>query len=348
MSAQHQQSISEHLQSEPAATSGLKAQGTVSTVSSAPAGPLGDWKDYGEYRGPPQICDYTPEDISAAVELPHECTRGENHIFFEGAWMGMNSLVEKLVRPYDKELVQTVCVLPCLDHILPCLDMKCLLPLYLRRNASDALVMRQMFLNGDMDVVDARGNFSTALDAGANIGISSVFFSIMYPYAKIVSIEPERRNFRILRMNANAYGSRILPIKAALWPSVSTLALVKGGRDTSIPEWGFEVFELDKVPSETKIEDTLQGVSIPFILELFGMRGFEFLKIDIEGSELELFTASRENQLRWLQRSRYAVVELHEDMRKGSGTRVMEAFESLSPKWEASNPGGEFVVFQKV
>ena len=53
------------------------------------------------------------------------------------------------------------------------------------------------------------------IDAGANVGMSAVYFALRYPVAKIVAIEPELTSFRILEKNARLF-PQIIPIRAAL------------------------------------------------------------------------------------------------------------------------------------
>ena len=54
------------------------------------------------------------------------------------------------------------------------------------------------------------------VDAGANIGLSTVFFANKFPQAKIVAIEPEPSNFAMLRDNVAPYPN-VTPVQAALW-----------------------------------------------------------------------------------------------------------------------------------
>jgi len=54
------------------------------------------------------------------------------------------------------------------------------------------------------------------IDAGANIGISALYFAQRFPDAKIYAIEPEEGNFELLKKNCNGRPNIILK-KAALW-----------------------------------------------------------------------------------------------------------------------------------
>ena len=52
-----------------------------------------------------------------------------------------------------------------------------------------------------------------------------------------------------------------------------------------------------QVGKDKIIIDRLQGVSISFLASSFGIRAFDMLKIDIEGSEKELLTPKSGNDL---------------------------------------------------
>ena len=48
------------------------------------------------------------------------------------------------------------------------------------------------------------------LDAGANIGLASRIFAMLWPHAMIISLEPDADNFAMLELNA-AMASNIRP-----------------------------------------------------------------------------------------------------------------------------------------
>ena len=54
------------------------------------------------------------------------------------------------------------------------------------------------------------------IDAGANVGMSAVYFSLRYLRTTAIAIEPEPTNFAVLEENAKLF-SKIVPMHAALW-----------------------------------------------------------------------------------------------------------------------------------
>jgi FkbM family methyltransferase len=73
------------------------------------------------------------------------------------------------------------------------------------------------------------------IDAGANIGLSALFFANKYPDAKIFAIEPEETNYKLLELNTKPYNNVCL-IKAALWDSVRKIHLF----DTGLGKDGYD------------------------------------------------------------------------------------------------------------
>jgi FkbM family methyltransferase len=131
------------------------------------------------------------------------------------------------------------------------------------------------------------------IDAGAHIGLSSVFFALRYPKARIVAIEPDDSNFALLKKNAAPF-KNVTPIKAGLWSHETTLKISNPGADT----WSFRVQEGQGIPA----------VTVPGLLQRFGRRQVDLLKIDIEGSEVELLKQSAS----WIASVEAMVIELHD------------------------------------
>ena len=85
-------------------------------------------------------------------------------------------------------------------------------------------------------------------------------------------------------------------------PDVASWSLPAGAGDGR--EWATQVRE-----SNGREDDaTVEGWDIPSLLELAGGREIDLLKVDIEGSELEIFD---NNSSRWLPKVRNICIELH-------------------------------------
>ena len=65
-------------------------------------------------------------------------------------------------------------------------------PVHLRLRTTDVALCREIFVNGIYDQEFSREP-ETILDAGANIGLTAVFFANRFPCARIVAVEPRLR-----------------------------------------------------------------------------------------------------------------------------------------------------------
>jgi FkbM family methyltransferase len=181
-------------------------------------------------------------------------------------------------------------------------------PIAVRANTSDVACLEKVFVDEEYRLpVDANPVFAIQpkliVDAGANIGMATLYFAHAFPGARIVAVEPEAGNFAILE--ANCKGLRNVTVKhAALWPTEAPLRLANADRGN----WGFSVQE--GVGGGSPIA----AVTVPQLLAESGLPRIDLLKLDIEGAERELFGESCEA---WLPKVGTIVIELHDRLAEG-------------------------------
>ena len=100
-------------------------------------------------------------------------------------------------------------------------------PVYLRARTTDVALCREIFLDGLYEAEFCEAP-RVIVDAGANIGLSSVFYANEFPEARIIAIEPEASNYEMLLKNIAPYPG-ITPVHAALWKENGTLNLCDTG-----------------------------------------------------------------------------------------------------------------------
>lgn len=187
-------------------------------------------------------------------------------------------------------------------------------PVVYRKDTIDSYTLKEVFFFTEYNI---KFPFSSAeqlfiIDAGANIGFTSVYFANKYPNSTILAVEPEEGNFVYLQRNIEKYPN-ISARRCAVWPKKAHVEL----RDNGYGYRGYMVEEM-KTPSRHAVE----AVSIA---DLLGDRSvIDLLKIDIEGSEKELFTSNYQS---WLPRVKCLVIELHDRLVDGCSRQV---FRTLS------------------
>jgi FkbM family methyltransferase len=200
----------------------------------------------------------------------------------------------------------------------------------MRKNTSDEKVFWQIFVEKELDL-DYKIEPKLIIDGGANIGASTLWFAKKFPSAQIIAVEPEESNFKILQKNCGALPNVKL-IKAALWNKNTELKI----KNIGLGKWGFAVVEAK--PDDKK---KITAIMIDNILADSGLEEIDILKLDIEGSEKELFESGFEN---WLGKTKILIIELHEQLRPGAE----QEFRSAIAKYNfAENRNGEKVVLIK-
>lgn len=181
-----------------------------------------------------------------------------------------------------------------------------------RPGTVDLVTFREVFLREAYRIpFPSEFQPATIIDAGANIGFTSVFWAKFFPNARIAAIEPEPENFELLAKNASPYPA-IRPIHGALWKYGGQLAVRNKG-------YGLRGFMTEE--TTTPAEDTVPGYTIPQLMQMLNWPAIDLLKMDIEGSEKEIFEADTS----WLGSVRCLVIELHDRMKPGSTQAVTNA-----------------------
>jgi|APTNR8051073442_1049403.scaffolds.fasta_scaffold00742_7 FkbM family methyltransferase len=188
-------------------------------------------------------------------------------------------------------------------------------PIHIRPNTSDGPTFEQVILHREYDPGDFKkrlGEIRFIVDAGANIGLTSVFFARMFPEAKIIAIEPDRDNYQILLKNTG-HLPRVTGLMTGLWHRKASLVVKDGG-------YGAYGLTVEEVPSEHP--GALEAIAVQDIVQMSGHPVIDILKIDIEGSEKEVFSSNYES---WLPKTKCLIIELHDRKRKGCSQAVFAA-----------------------
>jgi FkbM family methyltransferase len=120
------------------------------------------------------------------------------------------------------------------------------------------------------------------IDAGANIGLSVIYFKQLYPNAEIIAFEPDDLVYNILKYNINSFGyQNVKLIKTGLWDVDTKLRFFSEGADG-----GRIATSIDK--------EKLIEVQTERLLKYLNKR-VDFLKIDIEGAEIRVLRDCQKN-----------------------------------------------------
>lgn len=143
------------------------------------------------------------------------------------------------------------------------------------------------------------GRTPVIVDAGANIGGASLWFSRQFPQARIFAIEPDPANAELCRRNTHARGVEV--IEAAIGSKPGSVSLI-----SSDAAWGTQTTRGGDIPIVT-ISELLGRVQNAHLL---------IAKIDIEGFEADLFA----DEIAWISKATALFIEPHDWMLPGAGS----------------------------
>ena len=183
-------------------------------------------------------------------------------------------------------------------------------PVEVRPGSSDVDVFKAVFLERKYQKPEITYDVETIFDMGANTGLSTLYFAQKYPKARIIAVEPDAANFRLLQRNTMTC-LNVTAVNSAVW---SDNIMVKVRRANplgeALGEWGYQT-----EPAASGEPGDVAASSIPSLMRRYGVQTIDLLKMDIEGAELEVFQGDTDA---WLPFTRCVVVETHERFRAGS------------------------------
>jgi FkbM family methyltransferase len=171
-------------------------------------------------------------------------------------------------------------------------------PLHVRPGSDDPWVMLQVFDSEEYHPV-LKWAPRNVLDLGGNCGFTAIYLANKLPEARIVTVEPDPDNFRILQQNVKPYAN-ICPINAAIWKECGELYL--SDRSLSTSSRSFTNLRRQAGATPTK------AITIQALSSAEGVEMWDVIKMDIEGGEVEML----QNAAGWVHLAKVLAVEIHD------------------------------------
>ena len=182
--------------------------------------------------------------------------------------------------------------------------------IFLRKDTKDLETFEEVFLtnlyNTTLPIKP-----KTIVDAGANVGLASLFFKLKYPEAEIVAIEIESNNAEMINKNTAGFENFELQQKA--------LYNKKAFFKIEDPYHATNSFQIREVMSTDPFD--IESITLDEIIETKHWDTIDILKIDIEGAEKELF---QENYQNWIPKVKIIMIETHDRMVEKCSLTVVE------------------------
>lgn len=195
-------------------------------------------------------------------------------------------------------------------------------PLHLRLRTTDVGSCREIVIKNQYEC-NLTHSPRVIVDAGANIGLATIFYANQYPGARIIALEPEASNYRMLRKNVAPYPA-VSTLQTALWRSNGQVDLIDPGE-------GHTTFQTrEGTDRATKQSMRVPSVTVDQLMHNFGIDWIDLLKLDIEGAEKEVFQCSGA----WISRVGVIAAELHDFIRPGTSTTARAATRQFELSWQ--------------
>lgn len=188
------------------------------------------------------------------------------------------------------------------------------LAIFLRKTQSDLSTFTEVFVDRVYEAPYERWcrDVSTVVDLGSNIGLSPLFFHARFQRAKVLCVEPVAENAAVLRLNRGPRdwivceeavshdGAPQDLFVSEMWASSTTVPAVADARRQRPNRLESRAREsVRRVPS----------VTIPQLLQTYGLERVDVMKMDVEGTEADIF--GERSDLSWLRQVAVLVIDVH-------------------------------------
>jgi FkbM family methyltransferase len=187
------------------------------------------------------------------------------------------------------------------------------LDIYLRNIPSDRQVFFQIFIKEDL-AVKYREPPKIIIDGGANIGMATLYYKNKYPKAKVIAVEPEGSNFELLLKNTKPF-SDVLCLNKGIWNKSCRLQIIDDGN-------GNDSFITKELQENELADVVIDAISITDLIKEFQLIELDLVKLDIEGSERNVF---EKDFTEWLSKTKEIIVEIHPHLHPECETNVLNA-----------------------
>lgn len=172
-------------------------------------------------------------------------------------------------------------------------------------NSEEYHHLKQEIFTQDNYYVEFENERPVIIDAGAHIGLATLYFKKLYPQAQITAIEPNPELFQVLEQNIEQNRLEdVITIPAALASSAGTTHLYRDKTPTKW--WSTSSIHPGAWTGDQQSEEfETQTVTLNEITADF--KTIDLLKVDIEGAEQQVLMASAAT----LKKTNHIFVEFH-------------------------------------
>jgi FkbM family methyltransferase len=141
------------------------------------------------------------------------------------------------------------------------------------------------------------------VDLGSNIGLTTLYIKKEFPDCTVIALEPDKNNYEMMLKNFDLNKlTNTTSLLAGVGKNDCYLIEDVGIRDKK--EWGLTFKEVD-YPTD------IASYSINMLFNKFAIDEIDFIKIDVEGAEKEIFAVDAD--MSFLKKIKVLAVEIHDE-----------------------------------
>lgn len=165
--------------------------------------------------------------------------------------------------------------------------------IFVRPGTADIRVVLNNVIREQYGKIKFKNKPKVIVDAGAYIGDTSAYFLSKFESARVVSLEPDIRNYKIAKRNLNPYEDRVKLLNKGLYSEEAMMGISGEGTGVSLSEEGSDV----------------ECLSMKELMSELSTNRVDLLKMDIEGAEKDIFSSKN---LEWINKVHNLIVEVHD------------------------------------
>lgn len=129
------------------------------------------------------------------------------------------------------------------------------------------------------------------VDLGSNVGFTIIDYKLTYPGAKILGVEMDQLNYELCLKNTASYQD-VVVLNKAIW--------YENGEIQYNSTANYDAYSASSLAEDKRSDNELkkiESITISTLLAKNNIKRVDFMKIDIEGAEIEIF---KNGDLDWL------------------------------------------------
>lgn len=188
----------------------------------------------------------------------------------------------------------------------------------------DLIIIKEIFFDEIYERSYRLKKGDVVIDVGAHIGVFTLKASRLVDSEELViSVEPDPENYAMLLTNIRINSLKsVIPVRVALMDESGTVKMSRSG----------DAISHSVVLKRSKKYILVPALTLDELLGKLGVKRFDFIKIDVEGAELQIMKGSKNNLIS--NKPSMAIASYHYPGEAKKVVKLLNSLEFGTEKWE--------------